>query len=65
MNTKLKAVSARFFPEERELIKKVCKLRGEDLSSFLRRAVKRELIRLGFSTPEERKALEMVLEKEK
>ncbi|MEM3550824.1 MAG: hypothetical protein QXV01_07015 [Candidatus Bathyarchaeia archaeon] len=42
---------------EIQLIKKVAKARGEDLSDFVRRAVKRELARLSYLSDEEKKAL--------
>jgi hypothetical protein len=50
-------IGARFSAEDIELLKKVCEARGEDFSSFLRRAVKSELARLSFYTPEVKKAL--------
>jgi len=50
-------IFARMPKEEVELIKKICKARGEDLSSFVRRAVKMELARLSFLTELEKKAL--------
>ena len=43
--------------KEIQLIKKVARARGEDLSDFVRRAVKRELARLSYLTDEEKKAL--------
>jgi len=52
-----KMIFARMPEEEIELIKKVAKARGEDLSDFVRRAVKRELARLSYLTDEEKKAL--------
>jgi hypothetical protein len=39
------------------LLRKVCEARGEDVSSFVRRAVKRELALLTFLSEEEKKAL--------
>jgi|GEM_PF-1453915 uncharacterized protein (DUF1778 family) len=42
-----------------ELIRAICKSRGEDISDFMRRAVKRELGRLNYLSEEELKALEM------
>lgn len=42
---------------EVQLIKKVARARGEDVSDFVRRAVKRELARLSYLSEEERKAL--------
>ena len=46
------------------LAKKVSDSRGENLSTFVRRAVLRELARLSYLTPEEKKALEMPIEEE-
>ncbi len=43
--------------KEIQLIKKVARARGEDLSDFVRRAVKRELARLSYLSDEEKKAL--------
>ncbi len=50
-------VFARMQKENVELVKKVCRARGEDLSDFVRRAVKRELGRLSYLSQEEKKAL--------
>ncbi len=50
-------IFARMTQEEVELLKQVAKARGEDLSDFVRRAVKMELARLSFLGPEEKKAL--------
>lgn len=50
-------IFARMPKEEVDLIKKVAKARGEDLSDFVRRAVKSELARLSYLTEEEKKAL--------
>lgn len=43
--------------ELKELLNKVVELRGEDLSSFIRRAIKKELLELGYLTELESKAL--------
>jgi len=40
-------IQVRISSNDRELIEKVCKIRGEDLSSFTRRALKKELAILG------------------
>ncbi len=56
---KNKVVFARMPSEEIELVRKVAKARGEDLSDFVRRAVKMELARLSFLSQEEKKALGM------
>lgn len=50
-------IFARMPNEDVELIKKVSKARGEDLSSFVRRAVYRELATLSFLSEEQKKAL--------
>lgn len=50
-------VFARMPSEEVKLVKQIAKARGEDLSDFVRRAVKMELARLSFLSPEEKKAL--------
>jgi len=39
------------------LLRKVCQARGENISNFVRRAVKMELARLSFLSDEEKKAL--------
>jgi post-segregation antitoxin (ccd killing protein) len=59
MRTELKVVGARLTLEDRRFIKEVCKARGENISSFLRRALKRELARMGYFSEKERKALEV------
>ena len=38
-------------------IKKICQLRGENQSDFIRRSVKKELARLSYLSDEEKKAL--------
>lgn len=50
-------IVVRFKPDIKELARKVAKDRGEDLSDFVRRAVKTELARLSFLSDEEKKAL--------
>lgn len=50
-------IFARMPKKEVELVKKVASARGEDLSDFVRRAVKMELARLSFLSDEEKKAL--------
>jgi len=44
-------------PEDRTLIEKVCHARGELISSFVRRAIKKELASLSFYDAETKKAL--------
>ena len=50
-------IGVRMQPQDIRLLKEVCKARGEDVSDFVRRAIKMELARLSFLTPEEKKAL--------
>lgn len=50
-------VSAKFEADDIKLLKKIVKFRGEDTSSFVRRAVRLELARLGYLPKEESKAL--------
>jgi len=50
-------VFARMPKEDIELVKKVAKARGEDLSDFVRRAIYRELADLSFLSKEQKKAL--------
>ncbi|MCP8321732.1 MAG: hypothetical protein H3Z52_12460 [archaeon] len=50
--------------KDRELIEKVCRARGENISSFVRRAVRRELAGLSFYPNETMKALGLIAEKE-
>ena len=52
-------IFARMPKEDTELIRKIAKARGEDLSDFVRRAIYRELARLDFLSQEQKKALEM------
>jgi hypothetical protein len=54
---KNKIMFARVGEEDYTLLKKVCAARGENLSSFVRRAVRMELGRLSFLSDDEKKAL--------
>lgn len=54
MNT---VIGVRISPEDRKLLDHVCKARGEDLSDFVRRAIRKELASLSFLSAEEKKAL--------
>ena len=51
------ALGVRITEEDRELLEKVCKARGEDLSNFIRRAIRKELASLSFYSKETKKAL--------
>lgn len=54
VNTQL---GVRVTKEDRNLIDKVCKARGEDISDFLRRAIRKELASLNYYSDEVKKAL--------
>lgn len=43
--------------EDRELLDKVCTARGEDISNFVRRAIRKELAELSFYPEDVKKAL--------
>lgn len=57
MQKKHKVVGARFSMSDANLLKQVCIDRGEDMSDFVRRSVRKELARLSYLTKEEKKAL--------
>jgi hypothetical protein len=50
-------VGVRFNPKDRALLVRVCRARGEDLSDFVRRSVRKELASLSFLPDEDKKAL--------
>jgi uncharacterized protein (DUF1778 family) len=52
-------IFARMSAEDVQLIKKICEARGEQLSDFVRRSVRKELARLNYLSSEEKKALEV------
>lgn len=54
---KNKAIGIRIDPEDRILLEKVVKARGEDISNFVRRAIRKELAVLNFYPEETKKAL--------
>ena len=56
-------LSIRFTKRDLELLVKVSRARGEDPSSFIRRAMRMELARLGFLSEEEMQALGVADEK--
>jgi hypothetical protein len=49
--------TVRFDDEELRLLKEVSAARSEDVSTFIRRSVRKELVGLGYFSPEEAKAL--------
>ena len=50
-------IATKVAEEDKKTIVEICAARGEDLSDFVRRAIKKELASLGFSTPQVMKAL--------
>ena len=50
-------IGVRVPQEDKALLEKVCKARGEDVSDFVRRSIRMELARLSFLSPIEKKAL--------
>ena len=51
------SIGVRITPEDRALLAKVCKARGEDISDFVRRSIRKELASLSFLPAEDKKAL--------
>jgi len=58
-------LSIRFSKRDLTLILKVSRTRGEDPSSFIRRAVLLELAKLGYLSQEEKQALGILDEKQR
>ena len=50
-------IGVRISKEDRELIDQICRARGEDLSDFVRRSIRKELASLSFLSDNEKKAL--------
>jgi hypothetical protein len=50
-------IGVRISREDRMLLDQICKARGEDLSDFVRRSIRKELASLGFLPNDQRKAL--------
>jgi uncharacterized protein (DUF1778 family) len=57
-----KAIGVRITTEDRQLLQKVCRARGEDLSDFVRRSIRKELASLSFLPAEDKKALGIKVE---
>jgi hypothetical protein len=55
-------IGVRVSEEDRQLLDRVCKARGEDLSNFIRRAIKKELASLSYYPQEVKKALGILQE---
>jgi predicted DNA-binding protein len=53
-------IAARVEVELKALVEKVSKSRGEGVSTFVRRAIRKELAELSFLSAEDRKALGLV-----
>ncbi|MCJ7634420.1 hypothetical protein MUP77_18765 [Candidatus Bathyarchaeota archaeon] len=51
-------------PQDRKLLDEVVKARGEDLSDFVRRAIKKELAGLSYYPDDTKKALGIAIRKE-
>lgn len=45
--------------KDMNLIKEICKSRGEDVSDFIRRSIRKELARMSYLSDKEKKALEI------
>ena len=50
-------INAQISREDRERLDKLCETRGENISTFIRREIKREMARLGCFSEEEKRAL--------
>jgi len=57
MKSKVKQLGIRVDIELYNILKKVVEVRGEGISSFGRRAIKKELARLNYLSEDEKKAL--------
>jgi hypothetical protein len=57
MTKKNMQIAVRLATGDSVLLKRICKSRGEDLSNFVRRAIRIEFARLSFLKPLEKKAL--------
>jgi Protein of unknown function (DUF1778) len=57
-------IGLRVTPQDRELLDRVSEARGEDLSDFVRRAIKKELASLSYYPAETKKALGLINSKE-
>ena len=57
MTKKNTQIAVRLAAGDSILLKRICKSRGEDVSNFVRRAIRIEFARLSFLRPLEKKAL--------
>ena len=53
-------LGVRVTSRDRELLDNICEFRGEDISSFIRRAIRKELASLSFLPEDEKRALGIV-----
>lgn len=59
-----KIIGVRLTTDDKELLVKVARARGEDLSDFVRRAIKKELASLSFLPDYDKKALGIAVKHE-
>jgi len=52
-------IGVRLEPKDKQLLEKVCRARGEDVSDFIRRSIRKELASLSFYPEDVKKALGM------
>jgi len=57
MTDKKSQIGLRISAKDEALLKRICRSRGEDLSDFVRRAIRTEMAKLSFLKPLEKKAL--------
>ena len=50
-------IGVRFQEKDKELLEEVCKARGEDVSDFIRRTVRKELASMSYYSAATKKAL--------
>ena len=63
MTQRTERIGVRLPKDDGVLLKRVCKSRGEDVSDFVRRAIRTELAKLSFLKPLDKKALGVKAEK--
>lgn len=54
-----KVIGVRVSQEDKTLVERVCKARGEDVSDFVRRSIRKELASLSFLSAADEQALGM------
>ncbi|MBS7620075.1 hypothetical protein KEJ21_05465 [Candidatus Bathyarchaeota archaeon] len=57
-------IGLRISPSDRRLLESVCEARGEDLSDFVRKAIRKELAGLSYYPDDTKKALGIAPQKE-